>query len=66
MEQIIEGLSWYNGGVGVILVSSLSLHEAETLVKLWPTQSRCHWAPNNDLNVMTDDTECVDAAENRT
>ncbi len=35
------------------------LCETETVVKPWPTQSRCHRAPNNDLNVMTDDTQGV-------
>lgn len=35
------------------------LCETETVVKLRPTQSRYGAAPNNDLNVTTDDTSCV-------
>lgn len=36
-----------------------SLCETEAVVKLRPTQSRRRTAPNNDLNVTTDDTSGV-------
>lgn len=47
------------GGAQGVDVLSGRLCETEAVVKLRPSQSRHHTAPNNDLNVTTDDASGV-------
>lgn len=53
-------LKWgFRGSAEGVCTLSGSLCETEAVVKLRPTQSRRRRAPNNDLNVTTDDTSGV-------